>query len=302
MKRRKKKGGGSGFDLGKVGPWSRSGLAFLAAAALGLAGAAAFVTLSDVYQLEMQVATQTAPPVTVVFAGRTLNPGVKVQADDLFGLAIPGDLVVPGMVTDPKQIIGRYPREKILFNEVVRVDRIADPDRGQGLNAVLPRGTRALAVEISNAEALSGMLQPGSYVDIVATFFGDDREQPQTRTIAQGVFLLAVNENQVQLTPQEQREVRRMPRPAVTFLVSPEEAHLIVFADQVGTLQLAARNGLDNAYAQTSGADLTGLLEAYAPNEVVAAVVDDSRTLREQLRLDDPDDAMPPSLQHLSIR
>lgn len=251
-----------GSSLPDVSSWQKSALGIVAGIALGVGACyGGWLILQD-YQQRIDSAVAPNPTRLVMVAARTLNPGVRVAESDVFAVALPVESVTPDMVLYPEGIVGRYPKERILSNEFVRAERIANPERGEGLNAILPRDMRALSVEISNGEALSGHLQPGSYVDVLATYFpDDDKEDEVTRTILQGLFVLAVNERTVFLTPQEEREIRRIPRPSVTFLVTPEEAEKVTFAEQTAVLRLALRNDLDTQYADVHGVDMSSLLD-----------------------------------------
>ncbi|MEZ4321458.1 MAG: Flp pilus assembly protein CpaB [Myxococcota bacterium] len=227
---------------------------------LGLVGFAALQTLIEDYKSRIDAAAAPVETAFVMVAARELAVGVRVDIDDVFAVALPVEHITPDMARIPQQIVGRYPRERILPNEFIRSQRLADPDRGDGLNALLPREMRALSIELSNGAALSGHLQPGSYVDVLATVFPDGEEEEVTTTLVQGLFILAVNERSIILTPQEEREARQIPRPSVTFLVTPEEAEKVTLAERTAMLHLALRNDLDDKYAETHGVDVDALL------------------------------------------
>lgn len=244
-------------------PRQRSALSI--ALGLGFGLWCAFTTFGVVNRYQLSVAlAEEEKLVEVLVTTRPLRSGMKIQADDLVALPIALEMWTEGMATHPGQVVGRYARERILPNEVVRRERLADPENGIGLNAVLPRGMRAISIEIADAQALGGHLEPGSFVDIAATFLPDgDEDQIATHTVAQGLFVLAVNEKPVQLTPQEEREVQRASRPTVTFLVRPEDAKRLAFAELATHLNLTLRSPLDVAFAQTPGADLDDLFAIY---------------------------------------
>lgn len=103
------------------------------------------------------------PLVDVVVASVVLNPGVKVRADDVRVEARPVSRV-PEDAVRVDEIVGQVPRERVLDGEIVRRARLADADLGVGLNAVIPRGMRAIALSLEDP-ARSG-LEAGNIVDL----------------------------------------------------------------------------------------------------------------------------------------
>lgn len=247
-------------------PWTprqRSLAGAVIGLSLGVWGAMTVYGVVTQYQVELAQA-QVEPTVEVLVAARDLPVGMRIKERDLVRVALPEHLFVEGMVTHPAQILGEVPKEPMLADEPFRKERLAVPEEGIGLNAVVPFGMRALSVEIADAQALGGHLTPGTFVDVTLTYLPDnDTEQIVTRTVAQALFVLAVNADPVELTPQQEREVRKTPRPSVTFLVDPEQAKELTFAEQVGTLSLTLRNQLDSAYAHTTGVSMDSLLAHY---------------------------------------
>jgi pilus assembly protein CpaB len=207
--------------------------------------------------------------VTVVAASRTLYQGVGITNDDLFVVNIPPDYLP--VVKDPEKneivkvetfqsrerVVGQVPRERILANEFIRPERLADGNAGIGLNAVIPRGMRAISVGVQGADAVSGFLTPGDYVDVLVTM-RDELNRRRTETILQAVFVLGVNSR---AQDEHGKEVARGPQaPSVTFLVTPKQAEDMAYADEIGALGLTLRHLRDTDYTALSGADLDTLL------------------------------------------
>jgi len=230
---------------------------------LTLTGVALFACLRlfDVYQSKLDEASEGTPQQFVLYAARDLYPGVRVEESDVFALAIPLGAIHPDMATVPEHIVGKYPKEPILRNEIIRLERIANPEKGEGLNAILPRDMRAISIDISNGAALSGNLTPGSYVDVLSTINPDDDAAPIiTKTIAQSLFVLAVNDEVISLTPQQERNGHKRPRPTVTLLVTPDQAEWVAQAILTTSVYLTLRNDLDDRFEAVPGVDIGALL------------------------------------------
>jgi pilus assembly protein CpaB len=227
------------------------------------------------YRTAAEKADKPIETVTVVAASRTLYQGVGITTDDLFVVNIPPDYLPVVKGKDQKEVVkvetfqsrervvGQVPRERILANEFIRPERLADGNAGIGLNAVIPRGMRAISVGVQGADAVSGFLTPGNYVDVLVTM-KDELNRRRTETILQAVFVLGVNSRAQNETGQEAAS-RGAQAPSVTFLVTPKQAEDMAYADEIGAISLTLRNVQDVNYTSLSGADLDTLLRRLAP-------------------------------------
>ncbi len=214
------------------------------------------------YQVQIAEAKKPEDTVMVIVAARDLYQGVTITEEDLYAVEIPPRFLPENVFLSPEHVVGRIPRERILANEFIRADRLADPESGIGLNAVIPRGMRAISVEIADGRALSGFLNPGNYVDVLVTITPDGEnvsdQKTETKTIMQAVFVLGVNSRMGNETA-EIAKSKRQQTPSVTLLVTAEGAEDVAFAETQGSITLALRNDLDIAYAETTGVDVDAL-------------------------------------------
>ena len=170
-----------------------------------------------------------------------------VPAKGLRGQAIPADMY--------KTVVGRktlfgHRREEILF--------WADLEGGNPMMRTLAndirRQMRAVSINASGAAAVSGMVRPADHVDVIGTFSfpgePDANGRPTTKfvtcTILQNVLVLA--------TGRETAKTMAIGGNSggystVTLEVSPREAEMLVFAEQMhGRLSLTLRNPNDTSY------------------------------------------------------
>lgn len=206
------------------------------------------------------------PPETVlvVAAAGTLYEGIIIGVGDLYALEVPRSQVPEGAVLSPDEIIGRIPRERILEDEWIRLERLATPDAGMGLSAVIPRGMRGVSINIGHAAALAGFLEPGSYVDLLVTMEEEDRGVPGvvpgrvTRTLMQAALVLAVNSRFEQGDTVEPTS-QRAPRSSVTLLVTADQSVQLAQSAAVGQITLTLRQDTDPDIAALSGASIDDL-------------------------------------------
>ncbi|HHO54681.1 MAG TPA: Flp pilus assembly protein CpaB [Deltaproteobacteria bacterium] len=240
-------------------------LVFLALAiTMGSGSLVALYKLITNYQLEIDKAKRPEDFVMVIVAARDLFQGVTITEEDLYAVQIPPRYLPEGVFLSPEHVIGRIPRERILANEFVRADRLADPESGVGLNAVIPRGMRAISVNVSDGAALSGFLNPGNYVDVLVTITPEQNSKvastvTQTRTLLQAVFVLGVNSRMQKESSDEAKELRGRQRPSVTLLVTADQAENVAHAENLGEIVLSLRNDLDVNVASLEGVDIGDL-------------------------------------------
>ena len=161
-----------------------------------LAGSASMLGVHHLiggYQAAIDAQRQPEDTVMVMVAARDLYQGIAITDQDLYAVEIPPRHLTEGVFLTPDHLVGRIPRERVLANEFVRSDRLANPESGTGMNAVIPRGMRALSVNIRDARALSGFLNPGNYVDLLVTLDPKGDGELQTKTLMQAKFVLGVN-------------------------------------------------------------------------------------------------------------
>jgi len=231
--------------------------------ALALVGLYQLITQ---YQEKIDEAKRPEDTVMVIVAARDLYQGVTITEEDLYAIQIPPRFLPEGIFISPEHVVGRIPRERILANEFVRADRLADPESGVGLNAVIPRGMRAISVNIKDGAALSGFLNPGNYVDVLVTIEPDpengkkgNAEEPETKTLLQAVFVLGVN-SRMQRDNDEDIEQRGPQKPSVTLLVTADDAEQVAHAENVGDIRLSLRNDLDVNFSENlPGVDVAAL-------------------------------------------
>lgn len=254
---------------------SPGGLRIIVFLVIGAVAAVAlvFLVVNIMRNYEQRIAEASAPVETVyaMVASRDLYQGVVITEEDIFPFAVPADMLEPTVYRSPEHVVGRIPRERILVDEYVRVERLADADEGIGLNAIIPRGQRAISININDGNALSGHLAPSNYVDVLVTIRDeDDRDKRYTKTLLQAVYVLAVNSRNSasrrgEVDPEEEREAARRYRPSVTLAVTPEQAQEVAHGADQGEITLALRSQQDISYEETDGVttrDITGEVAA----------------------------------------
>lgn len=232
--------------------------------------------LLDSYEADEAEVEEQVSMVSVVAASRSLYQGVSITNDDLFVMKVPPEflpLIEDEAAGTPQRaevfasrerVVGRVPRERILANEYIRPERLADGNAGVGLNAVVPPGMRAMSLDLKGSDAVTGFLEPGNYVDVVVTMKNETTGDLYTETLLQTVMVLGVN-SRAENESEADVARRGKQRPSVTFLLTQGQAEELAFANEMGRVSLSLRNVLDSAYAELDGVALDELLNRIKP-------------------------------------
>ncbi len=128
-------------------------------------------------------ADEAAPEaVPVVVAGRALDAGRALNADDLALSHYPAGTAPTGVVRDPDLLVGRVLAGAVRPGEPLTDARLIGP----GLTALLPHGQVAAPVRLADL-AVAALVRTGDRVDVLATVPG----ATQAELLAAGVRVLA---------------------------------------------------------------------------------------------------------------
>lgn len=193
----------------------------------------------------------------VVAAAREIPSGTRLAPGDLGKLKVPRRNVGDRAVTPDKvqMLYGKNvlfrikARDPILWSDIEggAVDTM-------GLASMVNHGMRAISLNISGAQGVSGMVQPNDRVDVLGTFMFPSETvagelEAVTLTVLQNVTVLAVGQRLAKQPWGESRRSRRGGYSTVTLEVTPSESELLVFAEQSqGRLALALRNPTDVSF------------------------------------------------------
>lgn len=252
-------------------------MAFIFLALSVVAAALATLIIFVVFRsLEMRVQQRTVARqnefVEIVVASHQLEQGTSLTEEHLATKKIPRTFYLEKMIVDPEIIYGRVPRERILPGEPIRQERLADPKAGAGLNALIPKGQRALQVEMRGAQAVAGFVNPGDYVDVLFTGKNpDEGKKDHTRTLLQSKYVLAVDDRLAMDDAVAGKRGRVAP--SVTLALTPVEAQLVTHALRTGEVTLTLRNHVDVTRQEVHGVAPGEFIGAANKRKKVAEVV-----------------------------
>lgn len=206
--------------------------------ALVLAVGAGWLTLNYLSGLQRQTNANSAPR-EVIVAAQDIPARVTITPQMLAHVTRPASAIDPNTVMDPRQAVGALALITIPAGSSITTAMVGHPT-DVGLPVRLKSGMRAVSVQIDKVKGVSGLVEPGDYVDVIADPPKAAAEPPPASAILRGVRVLAIGESleysSATPSPQEANST------TVTLEVTPKQADLLVMADLNTTLRLALRS------------------------------------------------------------
>jgi pilus assembly protein CpaB len=204
-------------------------------------------------------AAPAMPMEDVLVAAKEIQFGSVIQQDDMRWQKWPKASVPPGIITKaamPHAIAdfkGSLTRDPIGAGEPLYADRLIQPGKASFMAAMLPAGSRAVAISIDaqGATTAGGFILPNDRVDVIHTFKDDDAARAGgdgmvSETILRNVRVLAIGQN-----IQQQGDQRVVVGSNATLELTPGQVERIVLAQRVGQLSLSLRSMADTSATTT---------------------------------------------------
>jgi pilus assembly protein CpaB len=186
----------------------------------------------------------------VLVAAKDILVGEKLMAGTIIWKAWPSENVLDSMITreekaDADQSLAEFRALVPMFEgETINEKKMVDPKGGGFMSSVLPKGMRAVAVQISDYSSAGGFILPNDRVDVIIT-----REIPQTgtggklaksETVISNVRVLAVN--QIFSKAAKEGEENAIKGETATLEMSIAQAEVVARVGKEGELSLALRS------------------------------------------------------------
>ncbi len=200
--------------------------------------------LTAVDHSAQQTAVVTRP---VLIASADIRSREKITPEMLTKVVRPANQIEPGALSEPKDAEGDISLVSIREGSTITDSEIGQPAQ-IGITGKLKPGMRAVSIPMDLIKSVSGLVEPGDRVDVMASVVHGNKNPP-TRTIIRGALVLAVNST---LEPSAGPSAPPAGQPpsdpangapaVVTLSVTPDQADLLTFADLNTTLRLALRS------------------------------------------------------------
>lgn len=228
-------------------------VSLVVAASLGLA--AVWVGRQLIFGQPMAAVSNT-PMTKVVVAKTDLDPGQQITLDDLTTLDMPTLAAPANAFKDPASLKDRAVVSAVVKGQIMFEGLLAGQGIDGGLTALVPKGMRAVSVEVSESSGLAGLLVPGARVDVIATLKQDNSQI--AKTIVENAKVQAIG---VKLSRGKGEDKGAPAAKTVTLIVTTKDAEAIELASNSGRPRLVLRGTSDtdrNAGPGMTFAELSG--------------------------------------------
>jgi pilus assembly protein CpaB len=182
--------------------------------------------------------------VDVLVASTDIGLGQTLSGQNLawqtWPASVTGDFIQktnrPNAIQD---LIGARVRSPVSAGEPIREAKLVRAGKGF-LSAILPKNTRAVAVEISPENGAGGFILPGDHVDVILTrtpIGGKGEEGSTSETILTNVQVLAIDLN-IDGKAGQNSAIGKI----ATLELTPTQAQTLVLARRLGTIALVLRS------------------------------------------------------------
>ena len=188
----------------------------------------------------------------VIAAVRDLPVGTLLKKNDLKQVHVAERDLPKGSLSSDREALNRVLLYPVAANEPLTMSKLSSTTTVEGISSTIEPGYRAVAVQITDASGVAGLLQPNARVDVLFTRPGNMAEAI-TSTILQNIRVLSVGK----MVPSGQPLDTKTPKsPVVTLVMSPADAQKLELAKNQGKVSLTLRNPLDQVQGE-SGAPIT---------------------------------------------
>lgn len=178
---------------------------------------------------------QQSAPKQVLITNQDIPARERITATMFHTEERPASGLQPDVISNPDQAVG-----SLALIEIPAGSQLTSSQIGANVPSALPvrlePGMRAVSIPIDRVKGVSGMIQPGDRVDVIAI----PSNKQKAVTIFRGLLVLAVGTNleNASATPSPQEEGSA----TVTLAVNPKQADLLAWADSNANLRLALRS------------------------------------------------------------
>lgn len=218
----------------------------------------AVITTGAIYYYIQQIKGEYAVSnyVEVWVAKENIPPETMIEKDMVQLASMPESSILNNALREGSSPIGLYSKETVIQGEQILSDRVSPSDQIK-FSYKVPKGQRAVTLDVGEVAGVAHQIQPGDYVDVVVFF--DQREEVKkdnkkenypniAKVTLQKVKVLSIDRSQSNSEEENSQGNRK-----VTLALSIEDAEKLIYGDEVGRVRLALRNPEDEKTMDTNG-------------------------------------------------
>jgi len=219
--------------------------------------------LSYQYLQEASVRYMPDDLIKVVKASKEIEKDSIISSSDIEVVTMPAKYTHPDVLRDKQEVVGRVATADISAGEQVLNSKvILDGDVPDRLSYTIPESKRAVSIPINEISGVSGFIEVGDRVDIIATLDipvtgdkGTEKDETFSILALQNIEVLAIGNNS------ESSKKSSSEDETLTLAVSVQEAQPLVLASERGNLRLLLRSPVDDAKCNIAPMQLKDFIE-----------------------------------------
>jgi pilus assembly protein CpaB len=207
-----------------------------------LGGIAAFVAVRAIDQAKEEV-TRGWKLDNVIVASTDIERGDQLDNQSVTVDKMPAKFIYESVLRPPDMdvALGREVVVPIKAGEPVHWYQLQGIRSLERLSKAVRKRGRAVAIDVNERSAVGMWVRPNDHVDVLGTFRDPTSNQVVAVTLLQNVIVLATG----QTTAATETARSKADYGTVTLLCLPEEAEILVLAQDLGSLYLSLRNAED---------------------------------------------------------
>ncbi len=257
---------------------------------IGLAMLAMYMVYQYVSEKDKELTDKYGIKFPVVVATRDVLQYETIRPTDIDVIQVPQDMLPPGMLSDPKDVIDSVAAIPISKGEHILDNKIISKNLYSGLDTQIAVGKRAVSIPVNVKSAVGYLLRPGNRIDLAAHFDYRTVEAKisETKVFMQDLLILAsgrtiqtdtplgvdrgllrgiMSEFKNVTDPREAQEALNHAKTdnnyqTVTIEVTPQQAQIVAYVVEVypDSLSVMLRHTDDRQLARLATTNLAGVM------------------------------------------
>ncbi|NQT21536.1 MAG: Flp pilus assembly protein CpaB [Planctomycetes bacterium] len=197
----------------------------------------------------------------VLAAAEDLPAGTRITKESLKEIHWSAKAIPASMITEYDDVLNWFVKSPIAAGEPLVMNKLSDISHTGDIAGYVPEGYRAMAIQVDMAVMAGGLLEPGSFVDLLTVMADRGGRNPMSKIILQNVKVLSVGMRKSD--DEEEDSGAKKPKGSeevVTLLLRPEEAEKLVLAMNKGKIQVMSRGTADSDNVDTAGSSWDGII------------------------------------------
>lgn len=208
-----------------------------------------------IYIQKSTVKPEVVEYINVYVAAKTLPAKHKITNQDIKQAKVTREYLNSRAILNKSDIVGKRLKDSVIEGEQILSERLVEEGKGT-LSFSIPEGMRAVSINVNEQIAVSNLLRPGDFVDVVASFEREEVESAVAKTvfpritkiIVQNVQILAISQDQL-ITEEKLKEAPK----TLTLAVKVQDVEKLVYASEYAVLRLVLRPVEDEKNVNTPG-------------------------------------------------